>query len=87
MKNDDIQGMLIAKMGPRLKQFGLSRKDVTPDFDLVRTGFVNSMEFVELIAEFEQALGIEIDYEQALESEKFTSFAGIVNVFESHKNV
>ena len=64
-----------------MKQLEIREKEINGSFDLVRTGFVNSMEFVELLAGMEKMLNVEVDYEKALEDEEFTSVDGIIREF------
>ena len=64
-----------------MKQLEIREKEIKGSFDLVRTGFVNSMEFVDLLAGMEKMLGVEIDYERALEDEEFTTVEGIIRAF------
>ena len=68
-------------MTPRMQQLEIREKEIKGSFDLVKTGFVNSMEFVELIAGMENRLGVEIDYEKALGDENFTTVDGIIKAF------
>ena len=79
---DKIEQELLALMEPRRMRFDLTEKEIRGGLDLVRSGFVNSMEFVELIAELEKKTGLRIDYEEALSDQKFTTFTGIVKAFE-----
>ena len=79
--SDNIKALVMEAMVPRMKQLEIREKEINGSFDLVRTGFVNSMEFVELLAGMEKMLNVEIDYEKALEDEEFTSVDGIIRAF------
>jgi acyl carrier protein len=73
---------LLERLASRLELFDISSSEISDDFDLVQSGLVNSMEFVELVAGLEEDFGVEIDYEKALEKDDFTTVGGIVRNFE-----
>ena len=86
MTKDALLQILMKEMGPRLEQLGMKEKDLKPGLDLVNSGFVNSMEFVELIGSVERQTGIEIDYEKALDDTEFTTISGILKQFDTSGN-
>ena len=47
-------------------------------FDLVKSGLLNSIEFVDLAASLEQYCSVEIDFEKALDSGEFTTLGGLI---------
>ena len=71
---------------PKLERLGISENELTSGFDLVKSGFVNSLEFVELITRMEKHFKIELDFESALELGDFTTFSGLVRTFEKKLN-
>jgi len=82
----DIKHRLIDLLRPKLERFGVEEKELTPGFDLVKSGFVNSLEFVELVTRLEKHFSIELDFEKALESDDFTTFGGLIHAVEKHLN-
>jgi len=78
----EIREMIIARLQDRLRQFGIRHSELHGSFDLVQSGLVNSVEFVDLVAMIEESTGIEIDYEKALEEGDFTTIGGIIRNFE-----
>jgi acyl carrier protein len=86
MKRDKIKAHILETLKPRMEMLGIREREVRPGLDLIKSGFVNSMEFVELISGIEQKAGIEIDYEQALDDDHFTTLGGILDLFERAQN-
>lgn len=80
--NRQIREQLISMLQPRLQRHGISENELTPGFDLVKSGFVNSLEFVELITRLEKHYHVEIDFDAALESKDFTTFGGLIGTLE-----
>ena len=80
--NKEIREQLISILRPKLQRLGISEKELTSGFDLVRSGFVNSLEFVELVTRLEKQFSIEIDFDKALENKDFTTFGGLINTLE-----
>ncbi len=81
-----VRAQLIELLRPKLERFSINEKELTDGFDLVKSGFVNSMEFVELITGLEKHFHIEIDFEEALESKDFTTFGGLMRTIEEQRN-
>ncbi len=63
---------------------GVRERELRNDFDLVASGFVNSMEFVDLVSELESKCGVEIDFDKVLESRKFTTIGGLTGLFDEY---
>lgn len=72
------------RLAPRLALFDIKPFEIKEDFDLVKSGLVNSMEFVELLAGLEEDLNVQIDYEKVLEDDDFTTIKGIVRIFSKY---
>ena len=77
-----IRIKILERLASRLDLFAIKPTEINDKFDLVKSGLVNSMEFVELVAGLEEDLGIQIDYEKALSEEDFTTMRGIIRNFE-----
>jgi acyl carrier protein len=86
MTREEIKKHILESIRPRLEQLGLKDRDIKPGLDLIQSGFVNSMEFVELVAGIETKAGIEIDYETALDDDNFTTLKGILDLFEKEQH-
>lgn len=80
----ELREELLAILESRLERFGITKDEIRDDFDLVRSGLVSSLEFVEVMAEMERRRGVEIDYEKAIAEKDFTSVSGMVRIFQSY---
>lgn len=76
-----MKELIEARLSARLLRLGLSTDDLRDDLDLVRSGILDSLGFVDLIAELEQATSKQVDLEAALETRGATTVAGIIKLF------
>jgi acyl carrier protein len=81
MKEAEIRKELLALIQPRMEMLGIRERELKKSFDLVSSGFVNSMEFVELVSDLEGKCGVEIDFDRVTESNRFTTIGGLVELF------
>jgi acyl carrier protein len=84
--NKEIKVQVVSLLLPKLERLGIEKKELTAGFDLVRSGFVNSLEFVELVTRLEKHFNIELDFENALESTDFTTLGGLIKTLEKQLN-
>ena len=82
----DLKDDLLGILASRLERFGIAKDEIRDDFDLVRSGLVSSLEFVDVLAEMEHRHKVEIDYEKAIAEKDFTSVSGIVRIFQRYIN-
>jgi len=69
----------------KLQRIGIRESEPGESFDLVKSGLLNSLEFVDMVASMEKIYLIEIDFEQALETGEFTTLGGLIRAFENKK--
>ena len=69
----------------KLQRIGIRESELGESFDLVKSGLLNSLEFVDMIASMEKIHLIEIDFEQALETGELTTLGGLIRAFENKK--
>ncbi len=81
MDEEDLRRAIVEKVAPRAARFGIDRRELTDGFDLVTTGVLNSMDFVEMVVSLEREFAVELDYEKAFQTSGFTSIGGVVTVF------
>ena len=74
--------MIIERIRERLARLGMEEREVTNDLDLVRSGVLDSLSFVDLIGELETASGRQVDLENALGRPGATTVKGIVDLFD-----
>ena len=86
MTRTEISDFILDLIGEKLAIFYISRGEVDDDFDLVKSGLLDSMSFIDLLAEIEEKFKLEINYEQAVDNEAFTSFGGLIKLIMDTKN-
>ena len=84
--NKEIKNQVVTILEPKLKRLGIAENELTSGFDLIKSGFVNSLEFVELVTRLEKQFNVEVDFDKALESRDFTTFGGLVDTLEEQIN-
>ena len=82
----EIRQSLSQVLQPKLARLGIDPGGLGDHFDLVKSGLVNSLEFVELVASLEKKFQCEIDFEEGLEKGNLTTIGGLINAFENGKN-
>lgn len=82
MAETSLRSMIADRLSQRLARLGLAPSDLTDDLDLVRSGVLDSLGFVDLIADLENTIGKQVDLELALERKSATTLGGIVSLFE-----
>lgn len=81
MVEQDIRGLLIDQLRPRLERMGLNAQDITDDLDLLNSGVLDSLGLVDLLSGLETHTGTTIDLDQALARKGATTVSGIVRLF------
>jgi acyl carrier protein len=83
MAEPALRTIIAEHLAQRLARLGLASSDLTDDLDLVRSGILDSLGFVDLIAGLENATGERVDLEQALERKNATTVGGLVSLFQA----
>ena len=83
---NEIRGRLMNLLGERLKRIGIDENELGNRFDLVKSGLVNSLEFVDLVASLEKEYRCEINFESGLEMNDLTTIGGLIRSFKSAIN-
>lgn len=81
MDRSAIHGLIVEKLGKRPERMGLSAAEITSDLDLVRSGVLDSLGFVDLITELETAVGRQVELEKAFDRPGATTVGGVVDLF------
>ena len=76
-----LREQIISLIADKLKRLAISDSELTTDFDLVKSGLLNSLEFVDLVASLERTFGMEIDFEKALDEGDLTTIKGLMKTF------
>lgn len=82
MREVAVRNLIRGRLEVRLKRLGLDHNDLTDDLDLVRSGVLDSLGFVDLIADLEEATGRLVDLERALEKPGATRLGTIIQLFQ-----
>jgi acyl carrier protein len=67
----------------KLERIGIRENELEENFDLVKSGLLNSLEFVDIIASLEKIYTVEIDFEQALDNGGLTTLGGLIHAFKN----
>ena len=86
MNKDDIHNFILELIKDRLVLFNIGFDEVNNEFDLVKSGLLDSMSFIDLVAELEEKFSLEIDFEQAAERDDFTRLGGLVQLITDTAN-
>jgi len=86
IKDKEISEFIIFKLKEKLEQFGIDKSEIKNDFDLVQSGLLDSMSFVDLVTEMEKKFNIEIDFEKAFDESKLTKINGLIEIFKKPPN-
>ncbi len=81
MAENAVRKVLTERLAQRLVRLGLSSADLTDDLDLLRSGVLDSLGFVDLIADLESATGKQVDLERALDRRDATTVANVISLF------
>jgi acyl carrier protein len=81
MDNKQLQALIVEHLVDRLVRLGVHERELDRNFDLVRSGLLDSLGFIDLVAALEQATGRQVDLEKALESSDATTMNGIFELF------
>jgi acyl carrier protein len=86
MTENDVKAFIIEQLTEKFNKIGFVEKHLLADFNLVQTGILDSMQFIELVSKIENKFEIEI----SLEDESpgyFVTLSGLARVaVKSSKN-
>ncbi|MEN8225775.1 MAG: acyl carrier protein [Bacteroidota bacterium] len=80
MNKNEIKDAILELISEKLVIFNIGSAEVNNDFDLVRSGLLDSMSFVDLVASLEERFDLEIDFEEAGER-NITTIENLVQLF------
>lgn len=76
MNTTNVRSVIIDCLGSKLANAGLQGEALTDDFDLLEQGVIDSFGFIDLLANLEDRLSIEIELEK-LDDSVFTTLGGL----------
>ncbi|MEE4256360.1 MAG: acyl carrier protein [Bacteroidales bacterium] len=80
MDKQEVKEFILGAIREKLILFGVKETEVNEGFDLVKSGLLDSMAFVDLVADIEERFSIEIDFEKVADEPAFTSMGGLVKI-------
>jgi len=81
MKEQEINELLMQYIDERLALFGIGKAEIDMEFDLVKSGLLDSMAFVDMIGALEEEIKVQVDFEKLIEEERFTTVRGVIELF------
>ncbi|MCC6542534.1 MAG: acyl carrier protein [Flavobacteriales bacterium] len=81
MDRTELAQQLRERLIHRAERLGLRAEEVGGSLDLVRSGLLDSLGFVDLITELEQVVGREVDLATAFDAPGATTFDGVLELF------
>lgn len=75
-----VREYIIEQLSEKLLVFDISPSEINDDFDLVKSGLLDSMAFIDLVADTEQNFNLEIDFEESANSADFTTMGGLISM-------
>lgn len=81
MDRMQLRAMVQEKLASRSQRLGLDRSALGDDLDLVRSGLLDSLGFVDLITELETAVGRQVELEKAFDRPGATTLGGVLDLF------
>ncbi|HMC97774.1 MAG TPA: hypothetical protein VKG92_08980 [Flavobacteriales bacterium] len=81
MDSKQLHALIIGHLADRMVRLGVHERELDKGFDLVRSGLLDSLGYIDLVAALEQATGRQVDLEKALESGEATTMKGLYELF------
>jgi len=86
MDKGEVSGYLMELISERLRVFDIKPAEVDDHFDLVRSGLLDSMSFIDLVASLEEKFHVEVDFERLSEDDALTNFGRLVEIINAARN-
>jgi acyl carrier protein len=81
MAEPHLRETVLALIAQRAARLGMSTDELTDDLDLLRSGLLDSLGFVDLIVDLEKRVGKEVDLIAAMDRPGGTTLGGVVELF------
>ena len=80
---NEIRNQVLLLIRDKLQRLAIKENELGGNFDLVKSGLLNSLEFVDIVASLEKLYQVEIDFEAALDTGDLTTVAGLIRAFKA----
>jgi acyl carrier protein len=81
MDRSELKAAMMDVLLPRAARLGMGHTDLVDDLDLLRSGLLDSLGFVDLVVEMEKRSGREVDLMAAMERPGGSTLGGLVELF------
>lgn len=82
---NELREQLMMIIRDKLTRLNIRESELGDSFDMVKSGLLNSLEFVDMVASMEKIFDVEIDFEEGLASGELTTVGGILKAFKKSK--
>ena len=79
----EIRKQVMELLREKLHRLSIKESELGSGFDLVKSGLLNSLEFVDMVATLEKANDLEIDFEEAFDKGELTTVGGLIRIFHT----
>jgi acyl carrier protein len=86
MEMAEIRKAIIEMINEKLVIFNIAKAEVNDDFDLVKSGLLDSMSFIDMVAGLEDMFSVEVDFDVASEKDDFTTVGGLTKLIKETKD-
>jgi acyl carrier protein len=83
-QTEQIKSFIFNQLQDKLQRLGIGMNELNGDFDLVKSGLLDSMAFVDLVVSLENNFGLEVDFEHAFLNPSFTSLSGLIETISKY---
>jgi acyl carrier protein len=83
-REEAIRDFVIAFLHRRMQALHITDMDVTEDLNMIDSGLLDSMGFIEMLAAVEERFGVEVDF-SARDPSSFTTVVGFTQVVARSK--
>ena len=83
--DNEFRKKVMELLQDKLQRIRIRETELGDSFDLVKSGLLNSLEFVDIVASMEKIYSIEIDFEEAIDKGGLTTLGGLIRAFEIKK--
>ena len=81
MADPHLRDTVLSLIAQRAARLGMSTSELTDDLDLLRSGLLDSLGFVDLVVDLEKRTGKEVDLITAMDRPGGTTLGGVVELF------
>jgi acyl carrier protein len=81
MDRNELRAAMVEVLMPRAARLGMHADELNDELDLLRSGLLDSLGFVDLVVELEKRCGREVDLMAAMERPGGSTMGNLVELF------